>query len=131
MCVFVPTWGEKTCLTDTFFLFGHPFLIVAVTKSTCDMWWTSMGDEAKNKYGGGSILGWCDPCLPLEMLRGKSSWVDLAISIGKGTNIDISYKNVENCMLISIGVKINRVDRISGGRVNGLDIYIRGTTDLN
>lgn len=34
-------------------------------------------------------------------------------------------------MLISIGVKINRVDRISGGRVNGLDIYIRGTTDLN
>ena len=70
---------ENLSIPSTFFLFSCPFLTMVVT-----------------------LL-----FLPLRILGGKSSWVDVTIFIGIGTNINDS----------------------SDGRVDGVNIYVGGMTD--
>ena len=73
---------ENLSIPSTFFLFSCPFLTMVVT-----------------------LL-----FLPLRILGGggcKSSWVDVTVFIGIGTNINGS----------------------SGGRVDGVNIYVGGMTD--
>ena len=72
--------GENLCVTDTLFFFGFSFLTVAGI--ACDTWRTSVCDGvgAGNRGGDGcSNLGWRRSRLPLEMVRGKSSWVGVSL----------------------------------------------------
>ena len=74
----MPPQREHLCMPSTFFLFSCPSLTMVVTPLF----------------------------LPLRILGGKSSWVDVTVFIGIGININDS----------------------SGGRVDGVNIYVRGMT---
>ena len=102
----MPPQRENLCIIGTLFLFCHPSLIVA--GSTCDTRGTPVCDGDGNRGGEDSNLGWHRPHLPLRMARGKSSWVDMLVSIGIGTKIAGS------------GV----------GRVNSVDICVESTIDV-
>ena len=81
--------GENLCVIGTLFLFVHSSPTIAST--ACDIWRTSVCDGvgAGNRGGDGfNNLGWRRSCLPLEMVEGKSSWVDVSVCIGIWTNID-------------------------------------------
>ena len=72
--------GENLCVTGTLFLFGRSSL--TIVGIACDTWRTSVydGTGAGNRDGsGGSNLGRHRPRLPLGMIDGKSSWVDVSI----------------------------------------------------
>ena len=87
----MPPQGENLCVIDTLFLFCRSSLTIAGT--VCDTWKTSVCDGVgvRNRGGGGSSnLGWRWSHLPLGMVGGKSSWVDVSVCIGIWTNIDDS-----------------------------------------
>lgn len=72
---------------------------------TCDEY---ISMEVRNRGGGGCNVGWRGQHLSLEMVRVKSSLVDVIVSTSTGTNID----------------------DFGGGRVDGVDICVGGTIDV-
>ena len=86
----MPLQGENLCAIGTLFIFGRSSLTIACT--ACDTWRTLVcdGTGARNRGGGGgSNLSRRGPRLPLGMVGGKSSWVDVSICIDIETNIDV------------------------------------------